>query len=109
MIQLASGDLCSCTKEGFLSIWNYLTGQELKSFQLRPELNIFDVYTLLILSDERVCISCETGDGTDCTFIYDFDTEECEQVLDGPMRQMTKLNDGILCCASDDDDIIVWS
>jgi WD40 repeat protein len=111
MIQLASGDLCSCTRTGLLSIWDYLTGQELKSFQLRPELNIIQVFTLLLLKDGRVCISCdreEPDDNTEytgCILIYDLETEECEQVIregQDSMQYITELSDGRLCYFEED-------
>jgi hypothetical protein len=59
-----------------------------------------EVRSLLLLKDGRVCISCVLMDSSGCALIYDLETEECDQLLDGSGRMlcMTELNGSLFCC-----------
>jgi WD40 repeat protein len=131
MIQLASGNLCSCHYSGLICIWDYKTGQKINSFNLLYELKMNTHH--LLLRDGRVCFSCDKpnenkikndiddensdddnsndnnsdDDNSDdiddsCLLFYDIETGVCDQIIDADVFLFAQCIDGRLCCYADD-------
>jgi hypothetical protein len=105
LIQLASGNLCSCSYfTGFIFIWDYTTGQMINQFNLRfvkPKTNSHH----LLLRDGRVCFSLINSDEDSCLLFYDIENdafENSEVLHHADVSLFAQCKDGRLCCYSED-------
>jgi WD40 repeat protein len=95
--KLESDHLCTVTSKGLVSIWDYLTEKQIKTFQLSLKYTIFAMSTL---QDKRICIqSHDYPNENGCLFICSLESEECDQEIEVVSSRHIQLNDGRLCTA----------
>jgi WD40 repeat protein len=113
IIQLGSGNLCTSSSVGLLTIWDYITGQRIKSIQL--PFQVFDtrVTSLLLLRDGRVCITFgyaddDIEDEVKLSWLFNMETEKIEQEFEESVERMVQLADGRLCSGRNFREVTVW-
>jgi hypothetical protein len=106
-IQLASGNLCTCNfKNWLICIWDYKTGEKIKSFKLRYRPNDDSHHKLL--RDGRVVFICRYNSDdarlyAGCLLLYNIETGVCDQIIHADVNvfRFAQCKDGSLCCYSD--------
>jgi WD40 repeat protein len=96
--KLESGHLCTATSKGLVSIWDYLTGAKIKSFQLISLK--YNIFAMSMLQDKRICIqSHDYSSDQGCLVIINIDFEECEHEIGVICLCLPhiELTDGKLC------------
>jgi hypothetical protein len=102
-------------------VWDYKTGENLKSMTLD---SVTDIVSLLLLRDDRLCIACNYEDEDDdeekdiyawdsygkekVFMVYNLETEECEQCCGQHVFFIEQLSDGRLCCVDEKASINVY-
>jgi outer membrane protein assembly factor BamB len=123
MIQLGSGNLCTCSENGELSIYDYTTGEKIKSI----ELDIYreaDVTSLLLLQDGRIWVSgvfyedensnsdtkssIVNDDNDGYSMIFNIETGAMEQELQGYSIRTIQLADGEVFGCRNNGEINIW-